>query len=238
MLIVMALIPPSPAAGAKLSRYCGEGCIRLGNKYGGYNIPEDILNDVLVAYSFGVGEDMSFDIALSSHCPKAQIYLFDPTPRARQHFMHVMNLSMPNISIPEDFSLERPVHALNFHFSAIGLSTRNRRKVKFYAPRDRNHVSHSIGNAQATDDFFEASTYKLTTIMQVNAHSRIDVLKLDIEGEEHVVLRQMAQFGIFPRVIAVELHGDRINTTTRFLSDVGYDLFRSDDNVATFKIRP
>lgn len=60
----------------------------------------------------------------------------------------------------------------------------------------------------ATSAFREV-TIPSTTIadeMAANGHSRIDLLKIDIEGFEHEVLKSCIDNGILPRQICVEFH--------------------------------
>jgi hypothetical protein len=52
-----------------------------GNTYGGFYIYPDLLDENSIIYSFGIGEDISFDKALiEKH--NCNIYGFDPTPKS------------------------------------------------------------------------------------------------------------------------------------------------------------
>src|SRR5438309_1074360 len=55
--------------------------VRLGSEYGGWTIRPDRLESSSIVYSFGVGEDVSFDLALIARFG-ATIHAFDPTPRS------------------------------------------------------------------------------------------------------------------------------------------------------------
>jgi len=64
---------------------------RLGTAYGGWSIPKNIdLNENSIIYSGGVGEDISFDMLLSDKY-NCNIFLIDPTKRAKIHFDEVKN---------------------------------------------------------------------------------------------------------------------------------------------------
>ncbi|HOW31438.1 MAG TPA: hypothetical protein PLP88_07720, partial [Bacteroidales bacterium] len=58
---------------------------RFGNNYGGYFLPENCLSTYSVVYSFGLGEDASFDIDLflAFGC---NIHVFDPTPKSIMYY--------------------------------------------------------------------------------------------------------------------------------------------------------
>jgi FkbM family methyltransferase len=75
-----------------------EDCRHLGTFYGGFFAPlslTDIVRGDVAAgdspliYSFGAGEDISFDVVLLSMFPNATIRIFDPTPRAARHIKAV-----------------------------------------------------------------------------------------------------------------------------------------------------
>jgi hypothetical protein len=58
----------------------------LGSVYGRYAVCLELLSPASVIYAFGVGEDVSFDLALARRTG-ARVLAFDPTPRAIE-FMH------------------------------------------------------------------------------------------------------------------------------------------------------
>lgn len=81
----------------------------------------------------------------------------------------------------------------------------NEGEERFYAPRNPEHVSHSITNLQRTVDYFMGPVKTLGTVMREPGHGHIDLLKLDIEGAEYAVLRQGLASGLRPGIICVEL---------------------------------
>jgi hypothetical protein len=81
--------------------------------------------------------------------------------------------------------------------------------VKFYAPRDPGHVSHSAVNLQETTHYFLAECLALRDVVIAQNIPRIDILKLDVEGAEYAVLEQMIADRILPRCILVEFDEGR-----------------------------
>ena len=64
---------------------------RLGTIYGGWFVPKDIeLNENSIVYSGGVGEDISFDLLVSDKYD-SNIFLIDPTNRAKKHYHEIVN---------------------------------------------------------------------------------------------------------------------------------------------------
>lgn len=67
-------------------------CVRWGTVYGGGDFPTELCGiEGAVVYAFGVGEDVSWDLALAS-MTKTRHFMFDPTPRARTHIDAVVSV--------------------------------------------------------------------------------------------------------------------------------------------------
>ncbi|MFX0126493.1 MAG: FkbM family methyltransferase [Candidatus Hodarchaeota archaeon] len=189
---------------------------KLGSKYGGWFVPVDILNENSICYCVGVGEDISFDMELIKRF-SCHVFAFDPTPRAKK-FVEENTLNIPN-----------------FNFYDIGLWSSNE-KLKFYAPKDPTHVSHSILNLQKTNNFFIAQCKRLSQIMNDLDHSYIDILKLDIEGAEEAVLDSIITDKLDIKVICIEFHYPlkEITALVKKLTNWNYDLVNIDNWNYTF----
>lgn len=194
----------------------GERLERLGTDYGGWYVPLERLGPRSVVYSVGVGEDISFDVELIRRTG-CNVHAFDPTSRAREYVRAYRDLD------------ER------FRFHEYGLWNTDT-VVRFYAPKDPAHVSHSIKNVQKTDAYFEAPVKRLSSLMRALSHESVDLLKMDVEGAEHEIVRDMLVSGIRPTVLLVELdHPSPFRTvaTVALLHLHGYRLVRLDNRNAT-----
>jgi FkbM family methyltransferase len=160
-----------------------QGMVRLGSAYGGWWVPSDVLTPGAVAYCAGAGEDISFDIALLDR--GLRVRTFDPTPRAVVHVAsHAPDTPM-------------------FSFDAVGWWDSSD-EIKFYAPRDSAHVSHSAENLQRTQDFFVAPVEPVHLIKERLGDDRVDLIKMDIEGAEYRVIQSLVTNGPLPSVLCVE----------------------------------
>lgn len=162
----------------------GHELVRLGSRYGGWIIPASAVHSDSICYCAGVGEDISFDLALMERF-SCEVHAFDPTPRAI------------------DFVRRTATDVSGFHFHPVGIWERDE-QLRFYAPSNPDHVSHSVMNLQQTDSFFEAPCRSLPSLMKQLGHARIDLLKLDIEGAEQRVLAAMLKEGLTVNVLCVE----------------------------------
>ena len=193
---------------------------KIGTKYGGWVIPTDWLDENSICYCAGVGEDISFDLGLIERYD-CEVFAFDPTPRAIEHVKK-------NI-----------VGYKNYFFMDIGLWDVDE-KVKFYAPTNPDHVSHSILNLQKTDAYFEADCKRLSSIMQLYGHAKLDLLKIDIEGAEYRVIESIIDDKLDINIICVEYdevyhpldNGSikRIKDSLRGLRNYGYQIISADGN--------
>ena len=223
---------------------------KIGTGYGGWFVPRGLLGPESVCYGVGAGEDISFETELINRYG-CEVHSFDPTPRAQQHVERLCrntSKGLPtfvNDAVDSHYDIDlRGLARLHFH--AVGLWSEDR-TMRFYAPEDPAHVSHSIVNLQRTSEYFEADCRTLRSLMQTLGHTELSLLKLDVEGAEYEILASILQSGIRPTVLCVEFdegyHPIDEAYLTRILSQVqriktgGYQLTHTDGWNATFLYR-
>jgi FkbM family methyltransferase len=186
----------------------------LGSPYGGWTIPDRLFSARSICYCVGVGEDITFDLALIRHFD-SQVFAFDPTPRA-------ITFVDGQTGLPP-----------SFRFMAVGLWNADT-TMRFYEPKNPSYVSHSIVNLKRTEKFFEAPCRRLSSLMNELGHRQLDLLKLDIEGAEYQVIDSIIQDAIPIRVLCVEFdetnspldrdYRRRIRDSIRLLGDRNFYL--------------
>jgi FkbM family methyltransferase len=222
--------------------------MRLGTDYGGWYIPLDSgLHEESVCYCVGAGEDISFDCALAERF-RCHIRIIDPTPRAIKHFRALQESVRQGTRFPVNNSssefYEITEHNLRrVLFLPVGLAE-STSDMKFYFPQNRDHVSCSIVNLQKTEEYFTAQCKRLADIMREQNHTHIDLLKMDIEGAECSVIRDIVQSSILPRLLLIEFDeirspldddsGLRIKEHIDLLLRAGYICIAVDGSNATF----
>jgi len=184
----------------------------LGTDYGGWPVVPEMLPGEPLVYSFGTGEDISFDLAMIER-HGAHVHAFDPTPRAQDW---IQGQQLPR----------------TFHFHPIGIGARDE-TVAFFPPADERHVSYSNAPApNQTREPVQSEVRRLATIMADLAHRHVDVLKMDVEGFEYGVIDDMIASGLRPTFVLAEFHhrmyeaGDEDTlAAVEALRGAGYSLF-------------
>jgi FkbM family methyltransferase len=159
----------------------------FGNGYGGFFVHPNVLSNKSIIYSVGIGEDISFDLAIINDYD-CNIFGFDPTPKSIKW-------------------INSQILPISLKFYPFGLHHTSE-KTTFYLPLDENHVSGSV-TAQTNVDKNRAVEVDMLTIIDMaalNQHKIIDVLKMDIEGSEYVILDSILNSGIFIGQICIEFH--------------------------------
>ena len=223
---------------------------KLGTEYGGWIIPNDInLNENSIIYSAGVGEDISFDLLLSDKY-KSNIYLIDPTQKAKKHYFEVINYynnkSLFTGNIQKDYY--EKIQNLNPDLSKIlyldiGLWDKLD-KLKFYKQENENYVSQSLIEGMFTNNYDVVIVDTVKNVMNKLGHQHIDLFKLDIEGAEINVLEKMFSDNIFPKYLCVEFdlllknkdpHGLTQKLINKIINDYNYKILVNDNLNITFQ---
>lgn len=202
--------------------------INLGTEYGGWTFVDDQDLKGSVIVSAGLGEDASFDVAFANRYD-AKVVIVDPTPRAVAHFGEVSARFGLRGSKP--FNQTGKQDAASYDLSKIDASQLILVKkalwnevgsVRFYEPKDKSHVSHSISNFQndynKDADYIDVPAVDLISLLEELGISldKVKLVKMDIEGAEIEVVKHMLSNKFFPNQILLEI--DELN----FPSKVAY----------------
>lgn len=158
-----------------------------GNEYGGFYVNPDLLKANTVVYSFGIGEDASFDRTMINR-HKSHVFAFDPTPKS---------IAWVAENAPKN----------NFHFYDYGLG-RTTGTAVFHLPKNPDYVSGSVLLQKNVSDTrrVKVQMKSFGDIIQELKHTKIDVLKMDIEGSEYEVLEGILEAPVEITQFLVEFH--------------------------------
>jgi FkbM family methyltransferase len=157
-----------------------------GNKYADWSFYPDLLNEKSVIYSFGVGDDISFDLALINLFD-VQVFAFDPTPKSID-WVTSQNLTK------------------QFIFYPVGLADFDG-KAKFNPPKNPKHISATMNTRPETkDQSYKVEVKTLKTIMEELGHRHIDLVKMDIEGTEYQIIDDLQSKNLRPGQLLIGFH--------------------------------
>jgi FkbM family methyltransferase len=184
---------------------------RHGPVLSGWRLCSDRLGPESVVYSAGLGTDISFDISLIQKWGLT-VHGFDPTPRSAAW-------------------LRAQALPPKFKFHEIGLGAQDR-VARFASPLTPRDASYSMIRQSTRSPAVECPVRRINSLMGMLGHSRIDILKMDIEGAEYEVIEDIASTRPDIGQILVEFHArflpDGFRMTNRAISlliGLGYKPF-------------
>lgn len=172
-----------------IRKFCKDHLIDFDHQniktYFNYYLDSSLIGKNSIIYSFGLATNIKFEEKLASDFD-VNVYCFDPTPVAVNYMKNVKNLKLI--------------------YQPYGIWVEDK-KVKFYY-LDSEHpesfngsITNYSGNA---NNSVNLQCHKLKSLMSMNNHNKIDVLKMDIEGAAIEVMNNILDDNIFPKQIAVE----------------------------------
>ncbi|MGH7700778.1 MAG: FkbM family methyltransferase [Gemmatimonadales bacterium] len=109
----------------------------------------------------------------------------------------------------------------------LGLAEREGRLRVRYDPRASAHATFTEYPHGWTGDVVECPVTAGDAFLRAQGLGRVDFLKIDVEGAEHLVLRGFADALGSGHVRFVQFEYGRVNVLTKFLLRDFYELFRS-----------
>ncbi len=184
----------------------------FGSELAGWDVAVDYINSESVVLSFGVGEDVSFDLELIRYF-NLTVHAFDPTPKSIEW--------IDSQQLPPNFILHK-----------YGLADFNG-MARFNPPENPAHVSYTMLNRPSTESSsIDVLVKNISTIIKDLGYEKIDVMKMDIEGAEYAVINDLEMSGIRPKQLLVEFHHrfpdvsvSKTKEAVRKLRAMGYRLF-------------
>lgn len=158
---------------------------RFGSEFGGWWLETAGLGPHSNIISAGVGEDVTFDLALIEQFG-CSILALDPTPKA---VAYAATLS----------------HIADFQFQPYGLAAEDG-EITLAPPQNPNYASYWLISQHTSTETFRFPVKSLQTVMGELGWSVIDLLKLDIEGSEYDVIDNLVTAKIPVRQLCVEFH--------------------------------
>lgn len=225
------------------AKYDPQGLRRLGSPAAGWTFSHDDKLRGSYVISAGAGEDISFELELISEYG-CKIILIDPTPKAIKHYEEIAKRFGQSNCI--EYLKSGRQHPQAYNLVKVGKEDITLVKnalwneitdIRFFCPPNPEHVSHSISNFQndydLSGDHIIVQATTITEICKIHEIKHIELIKLDIEGAEIEVIRDLLSGSLRPRQILVEFDElynlnrfakSRINQTIELLEMHNYEL--------------
>lgn len=162
--------------------------VTLGNRHAEWTISPEGIGRNSIVYSFGVGEDISWDLGMIERFG-VEIHAFDPSP----------------LSIRWIAGKELP-GGLIFH--PFGLAGEDG-EIAFHEPPDPGAKSLRVADTAegcARGQIYRLPVHRLESIQEMLGHRHIDILKMDIEGAEYDVIEDMVNAAGNISQLLIEFH--------------------------------
>ena len=169
---------------------------RLETRDDNYYLDFTLLHDGAAVYSVGVGRDIGFDKAILNACRGCHVHAFDNTPVANKFVARML----------PTWQRTHPKTAARWHLHPylLGATDGN---VTLVLPKGFRHSYVQAEDTQGWDRWskpsksgnWTAEAKTIRSLMGLLNHTRLDVLKIDIEGSEFPWLTGLVQDYWLPR---------------------------------------
>ena len=155
---------------------------RIGSSYGGWTFRPDLLNNASIVYSFGLGSDISWDSQLIGAIG-CEVHGFDNTPVSNKY----LEKQLAGDRLPPGFLWHK--FLLSDHDGVVEMMLPTGHSAS-YAETTTGQATGFKANSAHT-----ARGYTIGSIMRKLNHTRIDVLKMDIESSEFKIFNAILNNG-------------------------------------------
>ena len=162
------------------------GLVELGTAYGGWIVPDEEIAPGWTCYCVGAGGDVSFDLEL--------IGRYGVTVRSFDAVEEYVGRAAAEADGTAGFSV---------HHAAI---TTTDAPIRMQVTHDQRSRSVSAAGLYDSREYVEVPGRTLPSLMAELGDSRVDLLKIDIEGSEYEVLPALDLAALGVKVLSVQLH--------------------------------
>ncbi len=163
-----------------------DGLVTIGGDYGSWTVPGRLIRPEWLCYSVGAGGDISFDMELIERWG-VRVRAIDPVPDYIRRALEQAD--------GDD--------RLTAHQFAIATSDGT---VRMQLTHDPNSESVSPVGLYDSKSYVEFDGRTLASLMAELGDSRVELLKLDIEGGEYDVIPQLDLRALGVEVFATQMH--------------------------------
>jgi FkbM family methyltransferase len=179
-----------------------------GNGDASWVICPDQLTSEGIIYSVGVGNDITFDLGLIERFG-VQVFAFDPTPGS---VAWVKSKNLPE----------------KFHFIEYGIADFD----GFTEFHNFDGIQFTLCQVANSRSSIKLPVRRLKTIMNELGHNKISLLKIDVEGGEYSIIKDILNSAIDINQLLIEFHhwlpafsSSQTKHAVALLNNEGYKIF-------------
>jgi len=172
----------------------------------GWDVCRDVISDNCVVYAMGIGRFSQWDQMMSEPPYNCEVHSFDPTPTGKKH---VKSLKNPGFI---------------YHEMGVGLID-GYQDVFVPSSGDQFTKTSTTARNGLKPTSISIPVKKIKTIMQELGHDLLDMLKIDIEGGEIEILRDLFSSPVDIKSVCAEFHSESplpLNEIDQLMKNAGY----------------
>jgi len=172
----------------------------------GWDVCKDVISDNCIVYAMGIGRFSQWDQMMSKTPYNCEVHSFDPTPTGKNH---VKSLKNPGFT---------------YHEMGVGL-TDGYQDVFVPTAGDQFTKTSTTPRNGHNPTTISIPVKKIKNIMQELGHDSLDMLKIDIEGGEIQILRDLFSSPVDIKSICAEFHSESplpLNEIDQLLKNARY----------------
>jgi FkbM family methyltransferase len=172
----------------------------------GWDVCRDVISDNCVIYAMGIGRFSQWDQMMSEPPYNCEVHSFDPTPTGKKH---VQSLKNPGFI---------------YHEMGVGLID-GYQDVFVPTAGDKFTKTSTTPRNGRKPTTISIPVKKIKTIMRELGHASLDMLKIDIEGGEIEILRDLFSSPVDIKSVCAEFHSESplpLNEIDQLLKNAGY----------------
>ena len=172
----------------------------------GWDVCRDVISDNCVIYAMGIGRFSQWDQMMSEPPYNCEVHSFDPTPTGKKH---VKSLKNPGFI---------------YHEMGVGLID-GYQDVFVPSSGDQFTKTSTTARNGLKPTTISIPVKKIKTIMRELGHASLDMLKIDIEGGEIEILRDLFSSPVDIKSVCAEFHSESplpLNEIDQLMKNAGY----------------
>jgi|SaaInlV_165m_DNA_3_1040750.scaffolds.fasta_scaffold28458_1 hypothetical protein len=174
----------------------------IGTNYGGWFVPNNILDKNSICYCAGFSKDSSFELGLISEY-NCYVNILDPLPKAYSNYHSLISFIENRINVNDNVDGYEFWNNI-FQKDILDLSKLSFVKYGIYDDDTKISLNININKNSSFVEHVNVDVKKIQSIMYLLKHNKIDLLKLNVGDNACKILNSVLSDGIYPKILCIE----------------------------------